>query len=625
MGEKKKKKSLLGLALSLPGRVWKLIKLIILIVVIVALIIGYSGAKTLNGFRKGAVEQSEYLYVDTVNKTANFTLTIENRGFLPIEIKIEFKLDLGISTEIEGGGKAVVYFYKTVEFDIKGGESQTKNIVFGPMSDEIIAKIEDGKKVYYTPSVKATYSWFIKIKDTTLDKEELIVVKQNFPPEIKDIKITPEPVFTNTLTHIQLNVSDPENDTLYYNYTMNGNPLNVPINATSFQWKAPDVAGKNILGVEVSDGKNTVKKTKEIVVMRPLFLVINTTVNYKESKVNVWVNSSKSLSSVPDVFYFRSGEQKTNLTVVPQSAENTSFKGEFNFTPGQYFIEAQAQDPENPDYVAKEHSELKIEKITTENKRAKVETTNVTIEINTKEELADVNFSIFEFTENPVNESQVDDKNLYSLKKFLRIDTEEILKENLSWALVNITYSDSDLPARTDETNIALYYWNETEGKWQLVKVEYVDPVNNYFLANITHFSIYGGFSTNRAPFVDAGDDLVVERGEKVKFVTYFEDDFGDEMVRCEWDFDGDGVYDYSSNESTEANWTFEKEGVYNVTVRITDKGGAQGFDTIFVTVEKKKGTGLEALAEMPAFEGASLLTTLILVAGVLGLYKKKR
>ena len=66
MGEKKKKKSVLGLALSIPGRLWKLIKLIILVVVIVALIIGYSGAKTLNGFRKGAVEQSEYIYIDTV-------------------------------------------------------------------------------------------------------------------------------------------------------------------------------------------------------------------------------------------------------------------------------------------------------------------------------------------------------------------------------------------------------------------------------------------------------------------------------------------------------------------------------------------------------------------------------
>jgi len=624
MGEKKKR-SVVGTALSLPGKIWKLIKLIIFFVVIGALIIGYSGYKTIQGFRDESVQQSEFLYVDTVNNTANFTLTIENEGFLPISVEIDFKLDLGI--RLGTGDRVIEVYYTTTEkFDVKGGDSQTKNIVFKNLTDEDIAKVEDGATVKYISTVRATYSWFIPIKETELDKQEIVILKQNFKPEIQDIEIAPEPVLTGAVTHITTDVTDRENDTLWYNYTMNGNLLNVSSDASEFDWVAPDVPGENILEVEVSDSKNTVKETVTIQVQKPLFLTINSTVRHDDGEVDVWVNSSKSLGAdVPEVFYKKEGGARTSLAVALVGGNNDSFKGTFDFSDGTYFINATATDPVNTAIVAKEHSELRIESISTVAKKAQVTTTNVTIDITTEEDLTDVSFSIEEVTENVVNETTVDGEQLYSLKKFIKIETEDVLKDNLSWALVRIDYDEGDLPARADENNIALYFWNEENGEWEKVDIVEIDTVNNYFIANITHFSIYGGFSSNRAPFVNAGNDLVVVAGESAELDAYIVDDLDDEMMNISWDFDGDGVYDYSSNSTVKTTHIFDKEGTYNVTVRITDKGGAHGYDTIFVTVEKEKDTGLKgALAEMPAFELPSVITAWVMLALIV-LYKRKK
>ena len=626
MGEKKKR-SLVGTALSLPGKIWKLIKLIIFFVVIGALIIGYSGYKTIQGFRDESVQQSEFLYVDTVNNTANFTLTVDNEGFLPIAVEIDFKLNVGVSTDIGGGGEAVIFYKKTASFDVGGGDSQTKNIVFGPMTDDIIDQIEDGKKVYYIPTIRATYSWFIPIKETELDKQEIMILKQNFKPEIHDIEITPDPVLTGSATHITTDVTDRENDTLSYNYTMNGNLLNVPSNATEFDWTAPDVAGENILEVEVSDLKNTVKRTFTIPVIKPLFLTINSTVRHDDGEVDVWVNSSKNLgANVPEVFYKKEGGAKTQLAgLTPEGANNDSFKGTFDFSDGTYFINATATVSTNAAIVAEEHSELVIESISTVAKKAQVTTTNVTMDITTEADVANVSFSLEEVTENPVNVGEVGDEDIYSLKKFIKVETEDVLKDNLSWALVNISYDDADLPARADESNIALYFWNEASGEWEKVNVTEINTDENYFIANITHFSIYGGFSSNRAPFVNAGDDLVVEADESVDLSAYIVDDLDDEVTNVSWDFDGDGVYDYSSNGTVETTHIFDEAGTYNVTVRITDKGGAHGYDTIFITVEKGKETGLKgALAEMPAFELPSVIAVWVMLALIV-LYKRKK
>jgi len=617
MGEKKKK-SVVGTALSLPFKIWKLIKLIILFVVLASLIIGYSGYKTIQGFRDDGIRQSEFLYVDTVNNTANFTMTVENQGFFPIYIEIEFKLEPGVATDIGGGGQAVIVFTQTEEFDIKGGDTVTKNITFGPMPKEVVDKIEDGAVVTYTPTTTAKYAWVVPITEQEFDPQEIVVFKQNFKPRVNEIKVTPEPVLTGSNATIMVNATDLEGDELTYSYTMNGNTLDVPSTASEFNWTAPDVPGTNILGVEIYDGRNTVKRTVEIEVQKPLFLTINSTVRHNDGEVDVWVNASKGLgSALPDVAYYKQGEAKTVLAdLAAVGGSKDSFKGSFSFSDGTYFIEANATDPENG-MLAEEYSELSIQNITTVDKKVQVTTTNVTIDITTEEDLADVSFSVEEVTENVVNETTADGEQLYALNKFIKIETEDVLKDNLSWALVRVDYDEDELPVRADENSIGLYFWNEVSKEWEKVDVEEINTDQNYFIANLTHFSIYGGFSSNRAPFVNAGDDQDGQVDKEMEFNVFIVDDPGDEVTNVSWDFDGDGIYDYSSNDSTKAaKHTFTEKGTYTVTVRVTDKGGANGYDTIFVTVEEERVGGLEgALAEMPGFELPSVVVAWAMLA----------
>ena len=52
-----------------------------------------------------------------------------------------------------------------------------------------------------------------------------------------------------------------------------------------------------------------------------------------------------------------------------------------------------------------------------------------------------------------------------------------------------------------------------------------------------------------------------------------------------EWDFDGDGAFDWSSNQSADTTYTFEQGGVFNVTLRVTDDDGITSEDTVIISI----------------------------------------
>ncbi|HDG98687.1 MAG TPA: PKD domain-containing protein, partial [Desulfobacterales bacterium] len=52
-----------------------------------------------------------------------------------------------------------------------------------------------------------------------------------------------------------------------------------------------------------------------------------------------------------------------------------------------------------------------------------------------------------------------------------------------------------------------------------------------------------------------------------------------------EWDFDGDGAYDWSSDSSGNASYTYTSPGVYNATFRVTDNVGLTTKDTVLIIV----------------------------------------
>lgn len=61
--------------------------------------------------------------------------------------------------------------------------------------------------------------------------------------------------------------------------------------------------------------------------------------------------------------------------------------------------------------------------------------------------------------------------------------------------------------------------------------------------------------------------------------------DTGGTITKYEWDFDGNGVYDYSSATTAATSFKYESPGVYTAALRVTDNSGLTGIDTIDITV----------------------------------------
>ena len=106
---------------------------------------------------------------------------------------------------------------------------------------------------------------------------------------------------------------------------------------------------------------------------------------------------------------------------------------------------------------------------------------------------------------------------------------------------------------------------------------------------------VYIGLEDNQSPdvpVVDAGPDLYADVGQSVYFTANASVSNGT-IVKYEWDFDGDGVFDWSSTENIStiwengrATWRYDRAGTYDAVVRVTSDRGAQATDncTVFVT-----------------------------------------
>lgn len=87
----------------------------------------------------------------------------------------------------------------------------------------------------------------------------------------------------------------------------------------------------------------------------------------------------------------------------------------------------------------------------------------------------------------------------------------------------------------------------------------------------------------NVSIIANAGEDITVKRGEKVYFNGTAVSQYS--IVRYEWDFDGDGRYDWNSTENGIANFTYNKAGTYKAKLRVTDSEGRNATDVRIVKV----------------------------------------
>ena len=101
------------------------------------------------------------------------------------------------------------------------------------------------------------------------------------------------------------------------------------------------------------------------------------------------------------------------------------------------------------------------------------------------------------------------------------------------------------------------------------------------------------------APVAKAGDDLEVEPKTEVQFIGMGNDD--GTIVNYEWDFDGDGKYDWSSERHGITTTIYYQLGTYTAVLRLTDDEGFVSTDSRIITVTRPEAEETESGLPAPS------------------------
>jgi len=85
-------------------------------------------------------------------------------------------------------------------------------------------------------------------------------------------------------------------------------------------------------------------------------------------------------------------------------------------------------------------------------------------------------------------------------------------------------------------------------------------------------------------PVAHAGEDVIVQPGDNVQFAGAGTDEDG-EVVKYEWDLNGDGIFEFKSDDSGITTFIYNDEGEFVTTLRVTDNDGHTNTDERLITV----------------------------------------
>ena len=115
--------------------------------------------------------------------------------------------------------------------------------------------------------------------------------------------------------------------------------------------------------------------------------------------------------------------------------------------------------------------------------------------------------------------------------------------------------------------------------------------------------------SVYASPVAIAGQDLSIKPGGTVQFSGAGTDADGT-IQEYEWDFDGDGVYEWSSKDNGRITNIYNNPGTYQATLKVTDNDGNTATDSITITVSDAE-EGIPSLSFIPALISIGLMAIL--------------
>lgn len=151
----------------------------------------------------------------------------------------------------------------------------------------------------------------------------------------------------------------------------------------------------------------------------------------------------------------------------------------------------------------------------------------------------------------------------------------------------NDIYNNTEYGINTTDSscniNATLNWWGDTSGPYHPTE----NPEGEG--DNITDHVIFDPWLTkpvNRPPTANAGDDQTINTNEEVQFLGIGEDPDGT-IDKYEWDFNGDGTFDWSSSTTGETTHSYPLEGTYHAVLRVTDDDGATATNNCKITVNE--------------------------------------
>jgi hypothetical protein len=126
-------------------------------------------------------------------------------------------------------------------------------------------------------------------------------------------------------------------------------------------------------------------------------------------------------------------------------------------------------------------------------------------------------------------------------------------------------------------------------------------------------------------PMANAGEDVDVLPYLPIQFSGFGITDEDDVIVKYEWDFDGDGIFEWSSTETGLVTYVYNQDGVYHTEFRVTNSAGYTALDDRIVTVSSEEAIQQIDEETDSGFLPSLSVTSVIFLLGLISLIRNKR